>query len=141
MESKGIVTKINGNNITVKLYKEAACLHCSVCQGEKKFSKNFQFFTEQEVSIGDIITFSIEGSKVAKVALIVYILPLIGMFVGYFFASLVLKWEEDKSALMSFVFLVISFVLLFLYDKLYRKKYTNSDIEIVGIEKGNLGDL
>lgn len=141
MESKGIVTKINGNNITVKLYKEAACLHCSVCQGEKKFSKDFQFVTEQEVSIGDIITFSIEGSKVAKVALIVYILPLIGMFVGYFFASLVLKWEEDKSALMSFVFLVISFVLLFLYDKLYRKKYTNSDIEIVGIEKGNLGDL
>ncbi|MGF6906561.1 SoxR reducing system RseC family protein [Fusobacterium sp. PH5-44] len=141
MESKGMVTNINGNHITVKLYKEAACLHCSICKDDKKFSKDFQFVTDQEVAIGDVVTFSIEGSKVAKVAIIVYILPLIGMFLGYFFASSVLKWEEEKSAIMSFAFLAISFVFLFFYDKLYRKKYTNSDIEIIGVEKGNLDDL
>ena len=141
METKGVITKIKGNNITVKLYKEPACLHCSVCEGEKKFSKDFDFVTDRNVSLGDIVTFSIEGSKVAKIAMIVYIFPIVGMIFGYFFASNFLKWNEEKSALMSFIFLALSFVIIFLYDKLYRKKTQNSDIEIITIERGNIANL
>jgi len=141
MESKGIITHIKGNNITVKLYKEAACLHCNVCEDKKKFSKDFDFITERKVDLGDIVTFSIEGSKIAKIAIIIYIFPIIGMILGYFFSSSILGWNEERSVLTSFVFLVISFIIIFLYDKIYRKKVQNSDIEIIAVEKGDISDL
>ena len=40
MLNKGIVKKIDGNKIIVKLYKDTACSHCSGCSGDSKDRKS-----------------------------------------------------------------------------------------------------
>lgn len=135
MINKGIVKKIDGNKILVKLYKDTACSHCSGCSAEGKYGKDFEFTTDMKAEIGDTVTFEISAGKVIKAASIAYVFPAIAMIGGYFVGEKLLGFSENKSILTSFLMLILSFICLFFYDKLIVKKRTNSEIEIISIEK------
>ena len=135
MVNKGVIKKIDGNKITVKLYKDTACSHCSGCSGDSKYGKDFEFVTDRKAEIGDTVTFEIAAGKVIKAASIAYIFPAVAMIGGYFFGNKLLQLNENKSILSSFIGLLLSFVVLFLYDRLVVRKRTNSEIEIISIEK------
>lgn len=135
MINKGIIKKIDGDKITVKLYKDTSCSHCSGCSGDSKYGKDFEFVTDRKAEIGDTVTFEIAAGKVIKAASIAYIFPAVAMIGGYFFGNKLLHLNENKSILSSFVGLFLSFVVLFLYDRLVVRKRTNSEIEIISIEK------
>ena len=135
MVNKGVIKKIDGNKITVKLYKDTACSHCSGCSGDSKYGKDFEFVTDRKAEIGDTVTFEIAAGKVIKAASIAYIFPAVAMIGGYFFGNKLLNLNENKSILSSFIGLLLSFVVLFLYDRLVVRKRTNSEIEIISIEK------
>ncbi|MGY0395062.1 MULTISPECIES: SoxR reducing system RseC family protein [unclassified Fusobacterium] len=135
MLNKGIIKKIDGNKIIVKLYKDTACSHCSGCSGDSKYGKDFEFTTDMKAEIGDTVTFEISAGKVIKAASIAYVFPAIAMIAGYFFGEKILNLSENKSIVFSFVALLLSFVALFFYDKLVVKKRPNAEIEIISIEK------
>lgn len=135
MVNKGIIKKIDGNKITVKLYKDSACSHCSGCSGDKKYGKDFEFITDKTAKIGDTVTFEISAGKVIKAASIAYVFPAVAMILGYFVGSKLFKLDENHSILSSFSALVLSFIVLFLYDRLIVKRRKNSEIEIISIEK------
>lgn len=135
MLNKGIIKKIDGNKIIVKLYKDTACSHCSGCSGDSKYGKDFEFTTDMKAEIGDTVTFEISAGKVIKAASIAYVFPAITMIAGYFFGEKILNLSENKSIVFSFVALLLSFVALFFYDKLVVKKRPNAEIEIISIEK------
>lgn len=135
MVNKGVIKKIDGNKITVKLYKDTACSHCSGCSGDSKYGKDFEFVTDRKAEIGDTVTFEIAAGKVIKAASIAYIFPAVAMIGGYFFGNKLLHLNENKSILSSFIGLLLSFVVLFLYDRMVVRKRTNSEIEIISIEK------
>ena len=78
MLNKGIVKKIDGNKIIVKLYKDTACSHCSGCSGDSKYGKDFEFTTDMKAEIGDTVTFEISAGKVIKAAS----LPIISTMVA-----------------------------------------------------------
>ncbi|MBR8701544.1 hypothetical protein IX317_001793 [Fusobacterium sp. DD29] len=141
MVNKGIVKKIDGDKITVKLYKDTACSHCSGCSGDSKYGKDFEFETDKKAEIGDTVTFEIAAGKVIKAASIAYILPAVAMIVGYFFGNKILSLNENMSILSSFIGLFLSFVFLFLYDRLVIKKRKNSEIEIISIEKEDTSNM
>ncbi|WP_291258661.1 SoxR reducing system RseC family protein [Fusobacterium sp.] len=135
MLNKGIIKKIDGNKIIVKLYKDTACSHCSGCSGDSKYGKDFEFTTDMKAEIGDTVTFEISAGKVIKAASIAYVFPAIAMIAGYFFGEKILNLSENKSIIFSFLALLLSFVALFFYDKLVVKKRPNAEIEIISIEK------
>lgn len=135
MLNKGIVKKIDGNKIIVKLYKDTACSHCSGCSGDSKYGKDFEFTTDMKAEIGDTVTFEIAAGKVIKAASIAYVFPAVAMIGGYFFGEKILKLSETQNIISSFVALLLSFVVLFFYDKMIVKKRPNSEIEIISIEK------
>lgn len=135
MLNKGIIKKIDGNKIIVKLYKDTACSHCSGCSGDSKYGKDFEFTTDMKAEIGDTVTFEISAGKVIKAASIAYVFPAIAMIAGYFFSEKILNLSENKSIIFSFIALLFSFVVLFFYDKLVVKKRPNAEIEIISIEK------
>lgn len=135
MINKGIITKISGNKITVKLYKDAACSHCSGCSADRKHGKDLEFETDRIAEIGDTVTFEISSGKIIKAASIAYVLPAIAMIAGYFFGAKILNFNENLSILSSFTGLLLSFIFLFIYDRTIVKKRKNSDIEIISIEK------
>lgn len=135
MLNKGVIKKIQGNKIIVKLYKDTACSHCSGCSPESKYGKDFEFTTDLKAEIGDIVTFEIPAGKVIKAASIAYVFPALAMILGYFFGNKLLSLSENLSIITSFLGLFLAFVVLFFYDKLIVKKRKNSEIEIISIEK------
>ena len=41
MVNKGIITKINGDKVAVKLYKSSSCSHFSCCSETNKMGSSF----------------------------------------------------------------------------------------------------
>ena len=88
-----------------------------------------------KAEIGDTVTFEISAGKVIKAASIAYVFPAVAMIAGYFLGEKLLGLSENQSIFFSFLALIVSFIALFFYDKLVVKKRTNSEIEIISIEK------
>ncbi|MDX8336228.1 MULTISPECIES: SoxR reducing system RseC family protein [Cetobacterium] len=135
MQTSGLVKEINGKSITVSMYKESACSHCDKCSDSAKILNQFTFnYTGEDVKVGDIITFQMEDNQVFKAALIVYIIPLIFMFLGYFIGAK-LNLSEGKCIIISFTSLAVGFLGVFIYDKFVVKNKMEKSVKIVKIEK------
>ena len=123
MVNKGIVTKINGDTIAIKLYKSSSCSHCSCCSEANKMGSNFEFKINQKVE-----------KDVVKAAFIAYIFPPIFMILGYIVADY-LEFSETKSIIGSFLGLGVGFIFLAVYDRIFAKKTIDEEIKIVSVEK------
>ena len=117
MVNKGIVTKINGDTVAVRLYKSSSCSHCSCCSETNKMGSNFEFKINQKVELGDLVTLEISEKDVVKAAFIAYIFPPIFMILGYIVADH-LGFSEMKSIIGSFLGLGVGFIFLAIYDGL-----------------------
>jgi len=121
MVNKGIVTKINGDTVAVKLYKSSSCSHCSCCSETNKMGSNFEFKINQKVELGDLITLEISEKDVVKAAFIAYIFPPIFMILGYIVAD--------------HLGLGVGFIFLAIYDRFFAKKTIDEEIKVVAVEK------
>ncbi|MGL6063648.1 MAG: SoxR reducing system RseC family protein [Fusobacteriaceae bacterium] len=131
MISKGIIEKIEKNDITIKFYKEASCAHCSGCSNDKKFGSTIKLSASlvENYTLGQEISVEIEDILIFKLSLITYIFPAIFMILGYLIADF-LGANEKNSIISCFLFLIISFIVLFFYDKKRIKNY-GSDVKII----------
>ena len=134
MVNKGIVTKINGDTIAIKLYKSSSCSHCSCCSEANKMGSNFEFKINQKVELGDLVTLEISEKDVVKAAFIAYIFPPIFMILGYIVADY-LEFSETKSIIGSFLGLGVGFIFLAVYDRIFANKTIDEEIKIVSVEK------
>ena len=134
MVNKGIVTKINGDTIAIKLYKSSSCSHCSCCSESNKMGSDFEFKINQKVELGDLVTLEISEKDVVKAAFIAYIFPPLFMILGYIVADY-LKFSETKSIIGSFLGLGVGFIFLAVYDRIFAKKTIDEEIKIVSVEK------
>ncbi|MDR3259927.1 MAG: SoxR reducing system RseC family protein [Fusobacteriaceae bacterium] len=140
MESKGVVIDIkekgiNVNEIKIRLYKETACAHCDSCSHETKFAREYTLTSDRQVKLGDTITLEVSGHTIIKSSLILYAFPVILLFFGYYVGAQLLKFSENQSIAMSFIFLIVSFLFIFIYDRVFQKKNENDDIKIIAIER------
>lgn len=134
MVNKGIVTKIKGDTVAVKLYKSSSCSHCSCCSESNKMGSDFEFKINQKVELGDLVTLEISEKDVVKAAMIAYVFPPIMMILGYIVADH-LGFSEMQSIAGSFIGLVIGFIFLAIYDRFFAKKTIDEEIKIVSVEK------
>ncbi|MDR1835814.1 MAG: SoxR reducing system RseC family protein [Fusobacteriaceae bacterium] len=134
MESKGLVTAVTGKEVRVRLYKETACEHCNTCSAEKKFVREFTLVSDEDIKPGDVVTLEIAGNTLVKASLILYALPVVFMFSGYYVGSQTLGLPEGKSIGLSFLFLLVSFLLIWFYDRVFRG-VTDQDIRITDISR------
>lgn len=133
MKSNGKVIGINGNKIKLKMFKESSCAHCSGCGDANKLARELDVTYDGEIEIGDIVTFELEDSKMLKIGFTVYIAPIIMMILGYTISSK-MRGEEKINVLVSFAFLVISFICLHIYDKYFVKEKV--EMKVTAVEKG-----
>lgn len=138
MINKGVVKKILGNDqFLIQIYKDSACSHCSGCGDASKINKEEVFtIKDRKVEVGDIVTFEIESSKILSAALLVYVFPVFAMILGYLISSYA-DASEGWSIFYSFSALIVSFLIIFLYDKSVGKKKIEKDIKIISIEKND----
>lgn len=133
MKSNGKVIGINGNKIKLKMFKESSCAHCSGCGDANKLARELDITYDGEVEIGDIVTFELEDSKMLKIGFTVYIAPILMMILGYTISSK-MGGTEKINVLVSFAFLVISFICLHIYDKYFVKEKV--EMKVTAVEKG-----
>lgn len=134
MEKSGIIKEIKNNKAIVLIFKESGCAHCNKCSESEKISNELEVPFQTGMSIGDTITFEMKDKEVYKIATLVYILPLISMIIGYFIGNF-FNLSEKINILLSFVFLLLTFLIIHFYDKIYLKKDIIDSIKIVSIEK------
>lgn len=124
MKNKGIIQNIHNNLITIEVFKDENCAHCDSCN--KKIQTVHTFYcNDNTLSKGDIVSFYMEDSYVLKIGFYIYILPILSMILFYFI-TLFLNLNEGLRILFSFGGLTISFLFLFLWDKLQGKKILNN---------------
>lgn len=131
MISTGIVKKIEKDEITIHFFKDSSCAHCSACSADKKMGTLMKIHSNlaSNYITGDQISIEVDDSLLLKLSFITYILPAVFMILGYFILDM-LNLGEGGSILGAFLFLVISFLCLYFYDK-KRVKDLGEDIKIV----------
>lgn len=134
MESSGKVVAINGKKVTLLMYRESTCSHCTGCGEDTKVAKELIIVVEKKVEIGDIVTFQMKDSKFLKIGFLVYVFPIIMMVIGYN-VGVKIGYSEKGSAGMSFLFLAITFLCIHLIDKFLVKDKIK--MEVLNVEKDN----
>lgn len=135
MRSSGVVKEKTEKEIIVSMFRDSACSHCDKCGDDKKISNDFSISTDRDdISVGDIITFEMADEQVFKAAMIVYLIPVVAMFLGYFIGDK-LNYSDGIKIFMTFGFMLLSFLGLHIYDKKVVKAKTDASIEIVSVEK------
>lgn len=134
MRNTGVVKEVDGKDVVISVFKESSCSHCSKCGDKEKISREMKLKIEEEVSIGDFIEFEIENKKVFTAAMIVYIVPVFIMIAGYFVGEKIFK-REGVAVLSAFISLAISFVAVYIYDKIVVKNKMVDIVKVISITK------
>ena len=128
MIKTGKVLAVNNNTITVFSEECIDCKGCPACSSRKPKSTTLTFECSLELFPGDFISFEISDNEFLKFSFLIYTIPLIFFFCGYFTGNYFFK-SEGLKILSSFIFLAISFVFIFLYDLYIGKKFAPHNIK------------
>ena len=112
MNKQGVVEKVEGNNVTVKITRDSSCgENCAMCNACPGKNMHVTLKTDIPLSLNDRVLRETNSSRVLFWAFMVYILPIILLIVGYAIFTLYI----------GLAFMVISFVILFFFDKKLNK--------------------
>lgn len=121
MKNKGIIRKINENIVDIEIYKDFECVNCSKCNSKSNSIKSFSLLSSNNLSIGDIVEFEISNRDILIYSSFIYAVPTIFMFGGYGLASF-FKQNEILKILSCFLGLFLSFIFIYIFDKIKGKK-------------------
>lgn len=133
MTNEGIVTRLLPNSMAeVAVTRSTACGgNCGSCEA-CQFQNELKTIARNGVGAcpGQKVTIETSSSVIFGAALLVYIMPLVFFIVGYVISSL-LGAGEGICVLVSFVFLVLSGVVLIISQR--KKNNKKFDFEIIEI--------
>lgn len=121
MTEQGKVIKIEKNEAVVRVQRKSACAFCGMCAMKPKDSHiDVRVENALDAKEGDLVQIKLESGSVAKISLLVYILPLAlavaGMLTGIFCRL------PDWANLVLFAgLLAVGFIIVFLLDKKIAK--------------------
>ena len=117
----GTVDKIKGNLYYVKLSKSEKCEGCKVCDFGKNNSITVPSLTEVDCKVGDSVIIRSPVKKRYLSSIIMYLIPIVVMLVSAIITYNATK--DDSTVLISCAIgLVVSFLVIFILDKLVRNK-------------------
>ena len=130
---QGEVVSVHGNTATVKIKANESCEKCRLCKRISSTEMIVEALFTKPVHEGDRVVISIKPGTIVKSAVILYILPLIGLIIGYYFGKFIgsilritIKGELFPAS-MSLIFLFLTFIPIRLYD---RKKQEDSRFRV-----------
>lgn len=143
MERMGVVVEQKGKFSKVKLMRDSACGSCGACQmGDESKEVFLMARNEPSAEIGDIVEVSMPTSGILSAAFIMYVIPLLSLFVGIVLGSVLFKGDNGElfTALLGLVLMGMTFMAI----KVNEKKLTKSDkfnAQILSIVQKNHEDL
>lgn len=124
MDESGTVIEVKDDIAMVEVPRSPMCKNCCACQlveGEDKMIAEARNLAKAKV--GDNVKIETESKVVLKVTLIVYIVPVLFLFIGYFAGSYLARKfisvgvAENIGVALGFVLLAFSYVIIWLVDK------------------------
>ena len=121
MEVTGTIIKLNKNITLVS----SSCNSCSTCASKDSCAMNMgadkiiEVLNPIQAEIGEKVLINIPPSRVISAATIIYILPLIIMFCGYFIGVQIMK-NETGGVIGCLFGLLSGFGLSFLIDRFFK---------------------
>ena len=127
----GFIMKEIGRVITIKdklSLVEVGGIYCHSCLSKEKcfFHREREKIVEAENLInakpGDLVLIDIASKKYIFVTFIIYLIPVISMFIGalfgeYIFGKIYLKGENISSIIFGFLFLILSILIIRLFNR------------------------
>lgn len=130
MKNKGIVVKnTEDDKVTVKVFKDSACSHCSGCSDNSKFGAEYTFKCSDNLNEGDSVDFEIADSKLLKISFLIYIFPVLLLFLMYFLAGF-FSQKEGLRVLVSFTGIALYFLIIYFVDKKVGNDFLDKNIKI-----------
>ena len=117
----GKVEKIKGNLFFVKLTKSQKCEGCKVCDFGKNNHITIPSLSEVNCKVGDEVIIRSPIRKTYLSSLIMYLMPIVIMLISAIIVHNIFK--NDLYVLIACaVSLLLSFLLVYMLDKLVRNK-------------------
>ena len=123
---EGIVTKIDNENIEVKILSQSACAACNIKGACNMSEMKEKIITipapkDKNLSIGDNVKISMGLGQANRAVIFAYVIPVV-ILISMIFILNSLKMEEGINALISIGTLIPYYLILFLFkDKIKRK--------------------
>lgn len=127
MTEEGIITDIIGNRVLVLTARSSACASCGnrgACKPLGGSSNNMEVnaLNTAGSKIGDRVMVGMGSGSVIKIALLVYIVPVIALFAGVYAGLLFGREFGFDTELSSLLFSVLFFVLTFIGIRILGNK-------------------
>mgnify|MGYP001565562654 CR=1 FL=1 len=118
-DEEGIVVEVDGQTAKVRAAKHGDCKNCGACPGDNAIVLDAQ--NPLSAKPGQLVAFEIQETNMLQAAFIVYIMPLLAIFIGSFAGDMLAN--KFGLAVSSFRISggILAFILSIIYVKLYDK--------------------
>jgi sigma-E factor negative regulatory protein RseC len=126
-ESEGVVISINGNMAKVKANRHGDCKNCGACPGDQAMVVDA--LNTVKAKPGQRVAFEIKQANMLRAAFVVYMLPLIAIFIGAMVGNWVAAKIGQSATLFQVCGAVIGVILSVLYIKFFDKSASNDTMQ------------
>jgi len=119
MKGKGVIVSVEGDRARVRVSSGSECMGCpsrSHCHGGGSGPREITAINDCGAKVSDTVIFEAEAGKMILSSALIWILPLVSMFVGYYVASRFAGGLWPIGA--AFLFLALSYGVLRILDTL-----------------------
>lgn len=139
MVERGVVLKNTGSGIDVQMEPSAACDGCNVCFMDKSKLQVLHLDQDLAVNPGEIVEVEVMPGFALKSAFLLFFLPLLMLFGGYFVFKTWLDIPglsvEYRGALGGIIAMVLTYLGVHYYDRYLQTSQSGKRVKIVRIIK------
>lgn len=115
IKEQATIVSLSGNRAEVQMDRQSACSHCEMSHGcgtgaigrlLGKRSKPVNIEIEQDLKPGDLVELGLPDKAFLKASLLIYGLPLLGLFIG----SILAETLFSDSEFMVFIFAIAGLI-------------------------------
>ncbi|MFT5656954.1 MAG: sigma-E factor negative regulatory protein RseC [Gammaproteobacteria bacterium] len=143
IKEKATVVSFSGNHAEIQMHRQSACSHCELSSGcgtgaigrlLGKRSKPVAIETEQNLKPGDQVELGLPEQAFLKASLLIYGLPLLGLFAGSMLAEFVFPGSEPMVFVLALTGLLSGLAVSAIIAKNKYARQFNPEILIINTE-------
>ena len=128
MKEQGKVVEVAGNLAKVELPSSPACQSCRACERGTQGTMIAEANNSLGAKVGDKVEMEIPSPRVMGASIIIFVLPLIGLMLGYFAGAQISQTTGIWSGVLT---MMAIYIPIMIYDRLAREKYRCKIVKIV----------
>ncbi|QYJ77982.1 SoxR reducing system RseC family protein [Shewanella acanthi] len=126
-----VIGSDNQGWLTVEVELKSTCKNCSssescgtsaVAQAFSAKTQQFSIQSERACDVGEMLKLGLPESVILKAAALVYVVPLLGLFVGALLGQFLATFVELNSDLLAIVFAMLGTAIAWLFGKAKAKQ-------------------